>query len=138
MTPASVNFTSTDWDTPKTVTITGVDDDFDDGDIAHTIVTAPAASADPVYDDLDPTDVSVTNIDDDSAGVTVSPTGGLVTTEAGAAAQFTVVLDSQPTANVTVNLRSSDTTEGTISPGTLIFTSRQLVRAQDRDCHGRG
>ncbi|MEK6798393.1 MAG: choice-of-anchor Q domain-containing protein [Planctomycetota bacterium] len=123
VTPASVNFTSTDWDTPKTVTITGVDDDFDDGDIAHTIVTAPAASADPVYDDLDPTDVSVTNIDDDSAGVTVSPTGGLVTTEAGAAAQFTVVLDSQPTANVTVNLRSSDTTEGTISPGTLIFTS---------------
>ncbi len=31
-------------------------------------------------------------------------------------------LTSQPTANVTVGLSSSDTTEGTISPTSLIFT----------------
>ncbi|MFZ5784874.1 MAG: PKD domain-containing protein, partial [Acidobacteriota bacterium] len=42
-------------------------------------------------------------------GITVSPTSGLVTSEAGAAATFTVVLTSQPTANVSVGLSSSDT-----------------------------
>ena len=39
--------------------------------------------------------------------VIVNPTSGLVTTEAGGTASFTVVLASQPTANVTVGLRSS-------------------------------
>ena len=44
---------------------------------------------------------SVTNTDDDTAGITVTPTSGLVTTEAGGTATFTVVLDAQPTADVT-------------------------------------
>jgi hypothetical protein len=61
--------------------------------------------------------------DDDTAGITVNPTSGLVTTEAGGTATFTVVLNSQPTADVTVGLSSSDTTEGTVSPGTVTFTS---------------
>ena len=57
------------------------------------------------------------------AGITVSPTSGLVTTEAGGTATFTVVLDNVPTADVTVVLSSSDTTEGTVSPASLTFTS---------------
>ena len=53
----------------------------------------------------------------------MSPTSGLVTTEAGGTASFTVVLTSQPTANVTIGLSSSDTSEGTVSPTSLTFTS---------------
>src|SRR5690348_6012099 len=37
-------------------------------------------------------------------GVTVTPTSGLVTTEAGGEDTFTVVLDSQPTAEVEIEL----------------------------------
>src|SRR5690606_4795364 len=44
----------------------------------------------------------------------VSPTGGLVTTEAGGTATFTVALNTLPTADVTITLTSCDTTEGTV------------------------
>ena len=60
--------------------------------------------------------MSVTNTDNDTAGITVSPISGLTTTEAGGTATFTVVLNTQPTANVTIGLSSSDTTEGTVRP----------------------
>jgi len=56
------------------------------------------------------------------AGITVSPTSGLVTTEGGGKATFTVVLRSKPTANVTIGLSSSDTTEGRPSKSSLVFT----------------
>ena len=49
-------------------------------------------------------------------GITVSPTSGLVTTEAGGTATFTVKLNTAPTADVTIGLTSSDLTEGTVSP----------------------
>jgi len=56
-------------------------------------------------------------------GITVTPTSGLVTTEAGGTASFSVVLNSQPAADVTIPVSSSDTSEGTVSVSSLIFTS---------------
>ena len=58
----------------------------------------------------------------ETAGFTVSSISGN-TTEAGGTATFTVKLSSQPTANVTIGVSSSDTTEGTVSPSLLTFTS---------------
>ena len=53
--------------------MTGVDDALVDGDIAYTIVAAPAVSGDPDYGGLDAADVSVTNLDDEvPAGVSVT------------------------------------------------------------------
>ncbi len=54
--------------------------------------------------------------------VTVSPASGLVTTQAGGTATFTVGLTAAPTADVVVNLASSDTTQGTVSPSQVTFT----------------
>jgi hypothetical protein len=65
-----------------------------------------------------------------ASGITVSPTSGLVTTEAGGAAGFTVVLDSKPSANVTIELWNSDPTEGTVSPSALVFTPEDWAVAQ--------
>ena len=121
--PASVTFTNANWNTPQTVTVTGVNDLFDDGDIAYSIVTAPATSSDGSYNALNARDVSVSNTDDDTAGFTLTPTSGLVTTEAGGTATFTVVLTARPTANVTIGLISSDTTEGTVNQASVTFTS---------------
>jgi hypothetical protein len=56
------------------------------------------------------------------SGITVTPTAGLTTSEAGGTATFTVALNTLPTANVTISLTSSDTTEGTVSPAGLTFT----------------
>jgi len=56
------------------VTVTGVDDAIADGNQVYSIVTAPAMSADASYNGMNPPDVSVTNTDNDSAGITVNPT----------------------------------------------------------------
>ncbi len=54
-------------------------------------------------------------------GITVTPTSGLTTTEDGGSATFAVVLNTAPTANVTIALTSSDATEGTVGPGVAHF-----------------
>lgn len=57
-------------------------------------------------------------------GVVVdSGISALVTTESGGTASIEVVLVSQPTADVTLSLASSDITEGTVSPNTVTFTA---------------
>src|SRR5205814_51595 len=108
---ASLTFTSGNWNTAQTVTVTGVDDASADGPQPYTIITAPAVSADPNYNGPDALDVSVTNNDDETAGMTVTPTAGLVTTEAGGTASFTVVLNTAPLLPVTVNIVSNNPAE---------------------------
>ncbi|MAT69102.1 MAG: hypothetical protein CMJ58_06205 [Planctomycetaceae bacterium] len=55
-------------------------------------------------------------------GVTVTPVAGLETSEAGDAAAFDVVLDTPPQAPVTINVSTSDDSEGEIDgPTTLVF-----------------
>ena len=70
------------------------------------------------------------NDDGDTPGITVNPTSGLTTTEAGGTAQFTVRLNTVPTADATIALSSSDTTEGTVSPSSLTFTPANAQTAQ--------
>ena len=55
-------------------------------------------------------------------GITIGSSVGLATSESGGSAPFSVVLDAPPTADVTITITSRDTTEGTVSPGTLTFT----------------
>ena len=124
--PASLTFNSANFATPQTVTITGVDDADLDGAIAYMITTSPAVSADAEYSMLDASDVSVTNNDNEvppPAAVSVNPTSGLITTEAGGTAQFNIVLQSMPSANVIIPLVSSNTDEGTVAPASLTFTT---------------
>ena len=118
----SLTFTPANWNIAQTVTVTGADDVLDDGNVAYTIVTAAANSADLIYNGIDAPDVAVTNTDNDAAGIIVTPTSGLTTTEAGGTATFTIALASQPTADVTIALSVSDPTEGTVSPESVGFT----------------
>src|SRR3989442_882977 len=128
--PASVTFTSASWNTAQTVTVTGVDDFVVDGAVPYAILTAAATSTDAGYNGMNAADVGVTNTDDDTAGIAVIPTSGLTTTEGGGTATFTMALTSQPTANVTIGLSSSDLTEGTVAPASVTFTSANWNTAQ--------
>ncbi len=119
----SLTFTNANWNTPQTVTVTGIDESVVDGNVAYNIVTAAATSTDTNYSGVDADDVAVTNTDNDSKGITVTPTSGLTTTEAGGTATFTVVLDSQPTADVTIGTTSDNTAEGTVDKPSLTFTN---------------
>ena len=64
--PDALVFTPANWNTPQTVTVTGVDDDVEDGNVVYTIVTT-VGSDDPNYNGIAAADVSVTNSDDDGA-----------------------------------------------------------------------
>jgi hypothetical protein len=116
-----VIFTTANWDTEQIVIVTGVDDDIIDGNQSFNITTLAAVSPDPNYDGLDADDVSVLNEDNDIADVIVTPTLGLITTEIGGTDDFTIKLTSQPSANVSILLNSSNTDEGTVSPSSIIF-----------------
>ncbi|HEV8291537.1 MAG TPA: DUF4347 domain-containing protein, partial [Tepidisphaeraceae bacterium] len=131
-----VTFTTGNWNTAQFVTVTGVDDFVDDGDVAFSIITSPANSTDSDYSGWDPADVAVTNVDDDTAGFTINPINGLITSEAGGSAGFTIVLNSQPTADVTLNLSSSNTSEGTVSVGSVTFTAANWNIAQTVNVSG--
>jgi hypothetical protein len=58
-----------------------------------------------------------------SPGITITPINGLTTSEKGGEASFSVVLESQPIANVTLNLTSSNPREGQV-PASVTFTSK--------------
>ena len=109
-----------------------------DGSVQYSIVTGDPTSDDVAYNNLTAAsvaDVSVTNTDNDSPAVIVTPTTGLVTTEAGGTASFTVCLNGAPTATVTITLSLSDGSEGGLSRTTLTFTPGQLGRRPDRYDH---
>jgi len=65
---------------------------------------------------------NVTIVDDDLAGVEVTPLS-LQTTEEGGWATFTLVLTSQPTDGVAIQLVSGDPSEGAVSPASMLFDS---------------
>jgi hypothetical protein len=56
---------------------------------------------------------------DGTPGITVNFTADLTTTESGGEATFKVVLNAQPSDNVTIDLISSDSGEGNISTASL-------------------
>ena len=70
---------------------------------------------------LSDTVVSFVYIPAPSAGISVTPTNGLLTTQGGGTATFSVTLASVPTASVTMALQSSDPTAAALSTSTLTF-----------------
>ena len=113
--PAALIFSPAAWQLAQTVTVTGLDDLIADGNQPYTIQTHPASSSDGLYDGRDPADVSLVNLDDDSAGFNLNPTGLTISEPAGVAT-FTLKLTSQPVATVTVDLTVGDATECGVSP----------------------
>ena len=127
--PSFVVFTAGNWNQPQQISIFGADDFVDDGDIAYSIVTGAAISSDPNYSGLNPVDLSVTNIDNDTAGAVIVQSGGTTAVaEAGVTDSYTVVLSAQPTANVTVTIGSSS--QVTTSATSLTFTPANWNVAQ--------
>ena len=122
--PSQLTFTPSNSNIPQTVTINGVDDDTVDGDVGYSItIGVPDSSSDPSYitSIQSPTSVSVRNLDNDVASVTVAPYQGLITHENGLEATFTVVLNARPSAEVIIPISSSDVSEGRPTATQLAF-----------------
>jgi len=101
-----LTFTASNWQTPQEVTVTGVEDAIDN-DPSRTATISHRVSAG--YGAAEVAEVRVTATDNDDAGVQVTvgkeanpSTRAYEFAENDESMSYTVVLDSQPTANVTV------------------------------------
>ena len=122
--PANLTFTTMDWSTAQTVTVSARDDD--DAVNGSRQITHTAAGAE--YADLTAT-VTATEQDDDEAGLDLSKIA--LTVAEGGTATYTVELATQPTATVTVLIvRSSGDTSITVLPASMTFTTSTWDDAQ--------
>ncbi len=123
--PSSLTFTPENYNANHTVTVTGVDDDLNDGNQDYTIqltVNISLTADTTGYTELNPDDVSVINIDNDTAGFIVGIISGDTTEQDGGTATFNVKLNSQPDGDVIIDVDSLDESEGTVYPSRLTFT----------------
>ena len=112
----SLSFTSSDYDTLQTVTVTAVEDD--DGVNETGTLTGTASGAN--YEGLT-NQVSVTVTDDETAELIVS--SNMLAFYEGNTSTFTVVLATEPTETVTVTLESDDSGAATVDLASLSFTA---------------
>ena len=121
--PAALTFRPNNWNIPQVVTVTGADDDRDDG-IQYTDVTVgvDTVSSDPSFAAVEPQAVSVSTVDDDEAGFLLSQTIASVS-ENETTDTFTVHLTSPPDGYVFLTVISADPDEATVSPTVLTFSS---------------
>ena len=123
--PTALTFTTANWDTAQTVTVTAVDNQTDDGASRTATITHTFNGGG--FDGVTNT-VAVTVTDND--GIVVSSPTPAKIPEAGGTATYTVKLESQPAGSVTVAVKSSDEKAATVSPSTLTFTSSNGTTAQ--------
>ena len=97
-----------------TISITGDDVDEEDETVALSALFDIGTA---LLEDR----ITLTITDDDTAGVTVNAASPLEVDE-GATATYTVVLDSRPTADVTISASSGDAGVATVSPASHTFT----------------
>ena len=132
-----LTFTSDNWSDIQQVTVEGVSDGEADGDQLFTISFYEAASADSDYNGVDPSDVTVTNMNVDPPGIHVFPTTGLTSSEVGDEASFSMTLLSAPNSDVTVDLTVSDSTEASLSVSSLTFTPENWASLQKVSVKGK-
>ena len=111
-------FTPSNWNVAKTVTVTGVDDSIvNPGGRSASITHSVSGGG---YDGVTADDVAVTVTDNDTRGVTITPTA--LSVSEGAGGTYTVRLNSQPKGSVTVTPSTSDAAVATVS-GALTFAA---------------
>ena len=128
LTNNQLTFTTTNWGTAQTVTVKAGHDNDASNDTATLTHTASGGDYASITVDL-----PVTVTDDDTAGVTIEPTA--LSVVAGRSNEYTVVLATEPTGDVTVSITGQASTAvslsgATLSSDTLTFTVDNWDTAQ--------
>ena len=121
-----LTFTDSDWNQAQTVAVTAAHDDDaidDNATFSHTV-----ASADGDYNGITVSEVEVTATDDETAGVSITPTK--LTIAEGGSDSYHVVLTSQPSHEVTVTITHSGDPDIGIDNRELTFTDSDWETAQ--------
>ena len=117
----SIEIAPNHWDIALDILINSVDDDIVDGNVKSK-VTLKMTSADANFNNVTK-EIEFTTVDDDVAGFVISSNAASFPESSGATTSMSVALQSQPTANVTVTVASTDASELSVtSATTLTFT----------------
>ena len=130
----------TEWKSAKPYHISITPDDIDEDDetfllvidylnnnfLKNILVDSSGNACDPV----DGCKVTVTIVDDDTAGVSVSKSAITVTEEDTTGDTYTVVLDSQPTADVRIEIGWHVNSDVSVVPHIMTFTPTNWATAQ--------
>ena len=123
---ATLTFTSSTWNAPQAVTVRGEDDAVDNrNDVRRVGIRHVASSSDAQYRIPDAGTVRVVVEDDsDRAGVSISSSSLTVSEAAGDgnSASYRVVLESEPTHEVSIRVTSGDPAAARVSPSSLRFS----------------
>ncbi len=120
--PTSLTFTSTNWNTLRTVRVTAANDQ----DGMNETATLVHAASGGEYDDAANVNLDVTATDDDTPSLRVTPT--TLEVDENSSGMYTIRLNTRPTASVTVTVSGAsgavtvDTDAATGNQDTLIFT----------------
>jgi hypothetical protein len=104
-----------------TITVTGVDDSIATNPQTARVDLGPTASANTSFSNHTLPSVTCTQIESDIAGIIVTPSSGLSTTNGGPPISFTVQLATIPSAQVDMTTSVSIPYQATVSPATLTF-----------------
>ncbi|MBF2753782.1 MAG: hypothetical protein ISN29_00780, partial [Gammaproteobacteria bacterium AqS3] len=118
--PTELDFTTTDWSTAQTVTVSAADDTDQVDDTATINLTGDGITSGSV-------DVTVDDDDDDAVGLTLSD---LETLTEGGSKTFTVQLAAQPGNARKVTLAVAGDDDVTVTPTELDFTTTDWSSAQ--------
>ena len=123
----SLAFTTDNWDAAQEVTVSAAEDT----DTANGTATIDHTVSGGGYDNVSVSSVTATEADNDAAGVTVTPTA--LTVAEGGSATYNVVLDTEPSADVTISLSfaSGSDADITVDKTSLTFTTDNWGAAQE-------
>jgi hypothetical protein len=118
--PATLTFSAANYNTPQTVTLTGV---------KGTGNTNRSANATFSSTGVPTATLPITILTSATPAFLVTP-NTLTLSDTGSPGTFTVALSMAPTANTTVTVASSNTAAATASPATLTFTAANYATPQ--------
>ena len=129
--PPTMTFSAGTWNTAQTVTVTGVDDNVDDGPVTWQVRLATSSSGDSAYNALNDVDVDVTTTDDDDApGVTLALNPASITESgAGSTATVTATLAYPSGAATTVTVTATPVAPAAAADITLSPPATLIVAA---------
>ena len=110
----SLQFDQNNWNTPRKVIVKGRDDSNID-DEQPVNVSPQVTSDDLSYNALTFEDVLVRNVDNDTLGFTILDPPRFLTSDSGEMSYIGVMLNTQPTANVVVDVSVSSSAEAQVT-----------------------
>ena len=124
---ASLTFTTDNWNVAQEVTASAAEDD----DAINGAATIEHSASGADYGNVSVSSVTATEADNDTAGVTVTPTA--LSVPEGSSAKYTVALDTQPSDDVTiaVSLAAGSDMDITVDKTSLTFTTDNWSAVQE-------